>query len=86
MPLWLFGPSSNNYPHDGPCQTRKDSDYSMQHMVGLIDLFGDRVKFNLGLKLIPLGEVIPYFVVQNLAPLGVIYGVSVKTLKHVATH
>jgi hypothetical protein len=57
----------------------------MQHMVGLVDLIDDRVKFTLGLKLIPLGEVIPYFVVQNLEPRGVIYGVSVKTLRHVAT-
>ena len=57
----------------------------MQHMVGLIDLFGDRVEFTAGLKLIALREIIPYIVVQNLAPLGVIYGVSVKTLRHVTT-
>jgi len=84
MSLWILGTGGNNYPDDAPCQTRKQSDYAMQHMVGLIDLIYDCVEFTAGLKLIALSEVISYIVIQNLAPLGVIYGVSVKTLRHVA--
>ena len=84
MSLWILGTGSDNYPDYAPCQARKQSNYAMQHMVGLIDLIYDCVEFTAGLKLIALSEVIPYIVIQNLAPLGVIYGVSVKTLRHVA--